>query len=291
MAKTAFINGSVLTPTYVASIYGTGANGGHDHDGVDSDGHAKKIPLDAGVTGVLSTANLPKIPADTGFTGLITQAGTTGIQTDTTWCVGVTGLSTAPGQQISAPKYFSKGIYVSNSSQNYANAQAYIYAEYRKNGGQMPANWTANTLVIEPIAGVSYTHVYAFSVIMPTNGSAFMTGLGMYFRYVDFFTIDAVVAITGKTVPWHLKGTLSGAALNSLTDDRAYAVPWDYQGGTSYPAGLGGASRYGYAVSSADPALGTDLVYIEESAGSSVLLVNASSVSVKMTGTLSVVPL
>jgi hypothetical protein len=44
MAKTAFVdNVSKIMAAFANSIYGTGASGGHVHDGVDNDGHCGKI--------------------------------------------------------------------------------------------------------------------------------------------------------------------------------------------------------------------------------------------------------
>jgi hypothetical protein len=59
MAKTNFEYGTVVPQEFLNTIYGQGVNGGHVHDGVDKDGHAKKVSLDnaAEVSGVLPLAN------------------------------------------------------------------------------------------------------------------------------------------------------------------------------------------------------------------------------------------
>ena len=64
MAKTDFQNGTVVTSTFLDTIYQT--NGGHKHDGVDDDGHASKIDLSsaAEVSGTLPLANVESIGSD-----------------------------------------------------------------------------------------------------------------------------------------------------------------------------------------------------------------------------------
>lgn len=56
--KSSFVNGDILTPTYMNTIYGTGVAGGHKHDGVDADGHAVQIDLTTDVTGILPSVNM-----------------------------------------------------------------------------------------------------------------------------------------------------------------------------------------------------------------------------------------
>jgi hypothetical protein len=54
MAKTLFVNGSDLYHTFMNTIFGQGAAGGHKHDGADADGSCPRIALDAGeIQGVL----------------------------------------------------------------------------------------------------------------------------------------------------------------------------------------------------------------------------------------------
>ena len=55
MAKTDFANGTVVSSTFLDTIYQTG--GGHRHDGGTEDGHVNKIDLAADVTGLLPRAN------------------------------------------------------------------------------------------------------------------------------------------------------------------------------------------------------------------------------------------
>lgn len=43
MAKTNFQNGTIVTSTYLNTIFGQGAGGGHVHDADDNDGHCAKI--------------------------------------------------------------------------------------------------------------------------------------------------------------------------------------------------------------------------------------------------------
>jgi len=61
MAKTQFVEGSYLTPTWCNSVYYTG--GGHVHDGGSDDGHASLINLTSNVSGVLPQANMSWAPA------------------------------------------------------------------------------------------------------------------------------------------------------------------------------------------------------------------------------------
>ena len=56
MGKTDFINGTVVTPDFLDTLYLT--NGGHKHDGIDDDGHAGKISLETDVSGVLHDNNI-----------------------------------------------------------------------------------------------------------------------------------------------------------------------------------------------------------------------------------------
>ena len=58
MAKSSFLDGSYLTPAFVQSIYGSSADDGHLHDGVDADGHASKIDLAAHVKNLLPMTNM-----------------------------------------------------------------------------------------------------------------------------------------------------------------------------------------------------------------------------------------
>jgi hypothetical protein len=66
MAKTQFVNGSIILPAWINSIFGSGAAGGHVHDGADSDGHCPKVNLAsaAEVTGALPLANVAAIGSD-----------------------------------------------------------------------------------------------------------------------------------------------------------------------------------------------------------------------------------
>jgi len=60
MAKTQFAKGAKIMTTWINSIFGNGATGGHRHDGADADGHCGKINLTNGtdVSGLLPPANL-----------------------------------------------------------------------------------------------------------------------------------------------------------------------------------------------------------------------------------------
>jgi len=53
MAKTNFVNGTIVTPEFLNTIYGQSGNGGHIHDGADADGRARKINLDSHTEGTL----------------------------------------------------------------------------------------------------------------------------------------------------------------------------------------------------------------------------------------------
>lgn len=56
MAKTLFtetLPATTVTDDFMNSIFGTGAAGGHKHDGVDDDGHADKIDLSTETKGIL----------------------------------------------------------------------------------------------------------------------------------------------------------------------------------------------------------------------------------------------
>jgi hypothetical protein len=66
MAKTDFQNGTIVTSSFLDSVFKT--NGGHVHDGADNDGHAPAISLDAHVgagaaqvQGILPFSNLPNL--------------------------------------------------------------------------------------------------------------------------------------------------------------------------------------------------------------------------------------
>jgi hypothetical protein len=63
MAKTVFISGTKVLSTWLNSVFGSGAAGGHVHDGADADGHAPKISLSdaANVSGQLPVANLVQL--------------------------------------------------------------------------------------------------------------------------------------------------------------------------------------------------------------------------------------
>jgi hypothetical protein len=60
VAKLQYIDGQVIPKDWINSIYGSGATGGHRHDGADSDGHSGKINLNnaTDVDGVLPHANI-----------------------------------------------------------------------------------------------------------------------------------------------------------------------------------------------------------------------------------------
>jgi microcystin-dependent protein len=65
MSKTQFTNYvSKIWAPFLNSIFGTGANGGHAHDGVDADGHCGKIDLSTGanVKGVLPSLMCLAVP-------------------------------------------------------------------------------------------------------------------------------------------------------------------------------------------------------------------------------------
>lgn len=66
MAKTVFSNGTVVTSSYLNTIFGSGAGGGHLHDGANDDGHCPKINLAAAaeVTGLLPQANVASLTTD-----------------------------------------------------------------------------------------------------------------------------------------------------------------------------------------------------------------------------------
>lgn len=55
MAKTTFVNGTVVSPEFLNSVFGTG--GGHKHTAQDDDGYAGQIDLTSEVTGTLPRAN------------------------------------------------------------------------------------------------------------------------------------------------------------------------------------------------------------------------------------------
>ncbi len=78
MAKTIFQNGTVVTSTFLNSIYNL-LNLGHKHDGVDEDGHADKIDLTAEVTGVLPPGNVGDIDIDGGTTGQLPYTRVSGL--------------------------------------------------------------------------------------------------------------------------------------------------------------------------------------------------------------------
>jgi hypothetical protein len=63
MAKTVFVSGTKVLSTWLNSVFGSGASGGHVHDGGDADGHAPKISLSdaANVSGQLPVANLVQL--------------------------------------------------------------------------------------------------------------------------------------------------------------------------------------------------------------------------------------
>jgi len=56
MPRTTFQNGTIVSPEWLNSHYVTG--GGHVHDGVNEDGHCRKIELEAEVTGKLPAARI-----------------------------------------------------------------------------------------------------------------------------------------------------------------------------------------------------------------------------------------
>jgi microcystin-dependent protein len=65
MAKTSFTNNvSKIYAAVLNTIYGTGANGGHRHDGADDDGHCGKINLTNGtdITGTLPPVMCGAVP-------------------------------------------------------------------------------------------------------------------------------------------------------------------------------------------------------------------------------------
>lgn len=51
MTKTNFINGTIVEPEFLNSIYNT--TGGHKHSNQSSDGHASEVDLESEVTGIL----------------------------------------------------------------------------------------------------------------------------------------------------------------------------------------------------------------------------------------------
>jgi len=57
MAKTQFIDGTHLTPSFMAAAFGTNASTGHVHSGTDADGSLPKIDLTAHVSGELPVSN------------------------------------------------------------------------------------------------------------------------------------------------------------------------------------------------------------------------------------------
>jgi len=62
MAKSQFTNGSYVTSDYIESIYGSGPTGGHQHDGVDADGHVRQVNASTDITGMLPVSSVPNIP-------------------------------------------------------------------------------------------------------------------------------------------------------------------------------------------------------------------------------------
>jgi hypothetical protein len=59
MAKTVFTNGTTVLSTWLNTIFGANAAGGHVHDGADNDGHCPRIPVsglnfDAAASGTIT---------------------------------------------------------------------------------------------------------------------------------------------------------------------------------------------------------------------------------------------
>jgi len=93
MAKTNFVNGQVVYDVWFNSVYGQGGEGGHVHDGVDSDGHAGKISLENHTTG--------KIDLDAQVKGkLDLESHSTGKIDLTTQVKGVLPEANGGGQQF-----------------------------------------------------------------------------------------------------------------------------------------------------------------------------------------------
>jgi hypothetical protein len=78
MAKTQFVDGSFLTPTFLLALNGANASTGYTHDGLDMDGHGPKIDLANHTTGLLPLANVAFYTDWTDITAQVTTVPNAG---------------------------------------------------------------------------------------------------------------------------------------------------------------------------------------------------------------------
>lgn len=224
MSKTNFTSGSFLTPTFQNTIYGVGPNDGHQHDGQDSDGHAKKIVLATDTDGVLPLAQVPIIPLDSsGVTGCITASNITGMITSFDWCVGVTGVAGLTGaQEILGSKVFEE-IYVTTSTPQ-GDSMGRIWSTHTH--ASLPSGWQANTVIVQPHPTLTYRTASTAMYLPAPALSCDIRVLGWPLTSSScMFYLNLLVTVVGQAIPWKLEGQFSYAILAGIS---AYAVPHNY---------------------------------------------------------------
>ena len=93
MSKINWVDGSFLTPSLQNAYWGTGADSGHQHNGLDVDGSVPQIDLAVDVDGILPAAKVAAIDIESGTTGqLAVGRVTSAVTTDT--LQNITGAKT-----------------------------------------------------------------------------------------------------------------------------------------------------------------------------------------------------
>lgn len=122
MALTSFYDGSPLTANFVNTLYNTG--GGHVHDGISDDGHAKKVKVTDLDPWPIDRNDLGPIESGT-FSGRLNQlAGATGIDQTFNYSLDDAGIATIWWPNLVAPTAY--------------RSQRFMYQDFGSTGTNMP---------------------------------------------------------------------------------------------------------------------------------------------------------